>query len=367
MNVAQFSFEYPPSTTGGLGIYLQGLVEYQRGMGDRVDVFFLGSGQPPNGTISLPFYKSGELISYKLDQISKLNKQVPYDLIVCQDWAGIFASKPLWNQSIPLITTCHLPLAWDIGYYDDLPCEFADKLEFFAMVQSDLIIAVSNSVKHQLEETFSFTKGKIGVIYNGTDTTFFLPGLKSAHSVILYVGRFFEQKGFDLLPEIFFLLKKNHPDLFLKIIGTGPLKSEILRKFEDLNLIGSIKFYDFSPQEKVLELYREAAVVVLPSRHEPFGLVAIESMATATPVVASSVGGLKEIISHSEDGFLVTPSDVKGFADTISHLLNDKQHAEVIGRKARNKIIENFDQKICFKKTRSSYIDLIMDFRNVVS
>lgn len=333
-------------------------------MGDRVDVFFLDNGEPPDGTISLPFYRDGELISYSLDQISRLSNGVQYDLIVCQDWAGIFVSQPLWKQPIPLVTTCHLPLAWDIGYYADLPCQFADQLEFFAMARSDLIIAVSNAVKQQLEKSYTFTKGKISVAHNGTDTSFFSPGIKSDRPIVLYVGRFFENKGFDLLPEIFLLLKQSHPNLFFKVIGVGPLKSEVLKKFTDLRLIDSIQFYDFSPLEKVLELYREAAVVVIPSRHEAFGLVAIESMATTTPVVASNIGGLKEIITHSEDGFLVPPNDVRSFVDTISHLLNDKQLATDIGRKARDKVVKNFDQRTCFEKTRSLYINLAMGIGN---
>ena len=363
IKAAHFSFEYPPSTTGGLGTYLLGLVEHQRMMGDIIDVFFLGESNAPDGTLPFPFYKDGKLFSYNLEQINQLNNHREYDVIVCHDWAGILASQPIWKKSTPLVTTCHLPLAWDIGYYEDLPCKFASELEFFSMAQSDLIIAVSNSVKQHLEDYFSFTKGKISVVHNGTDTTFFSPGVKSEELILLYVGRFFEQKGFDLLPEIFFLLKKKHPALLLKVIGVGPLKIEIYRKFEELDLINSVHFYDFSPPKMVLELYREATAVIMPSRHEPFGLVAIESMATGTPIIASNTGGLKEIITHGEDGFLVETKDINGFVDTVSRLIYDKQLFNYIGRNARAKAIKNFDQKLCFEKTRNLYLELCSNSR----
>lgn len=360
MNIAHFTFEYPPSTTGGLGTYLQGLVEYQKGMGDQVDVFFLSNEQPPARTIHLPFYKNEQLVSYNLNQINQLCKHVKYDVVVCQEWEGILASQPLWTQGIPLVTTCHLPLAWDIGYQaEDIACKFAGELEFFAMAQSDLIIAVSNSVKRQLEQSYTFTQGKIKVVHNGTDTSFFSPGIKSDQPIVLYVGRFGEQKGFDLLPDIFSLLKQSHPRLLFKIIGIGPLKSEVSKKFEALNLAKSIQFYEFSPPEKVLELYREATVVIMPSRFEPCSLVAIESMATGTPLVASNVGGLAEIITHGEDGFLVRSNDVSNFAQAVSLLLNDKQLAITIGQNARTTILKSFDKKTCFERTRNLYIDLI--------
>jgi len=366
MNIAHFTFEYPPSTTGGLGSYMESLVSYQKKLGDRIDVFFLDSCKPPSGTISLPFYLNGTLIYYNQKQLRELCNAGKYDAVICHDWAGALVSQPFYKQFIPLITTCHLPLSWDIGYYPDLPCDYADRLEFFAMAQSDLVIAVSNSVKQFLNRIYPFTQTKTEVVHNGIDTGFFQPGKKASQPILLYVGRFVEQKGFDLLPDIFALLKNSHTDLLFKIIGTGPLKSEIIKKLQDLNLLSSIKVYDFSDQQMVLELYREAAVVVIPSRHEPFGLVAAESMATETPVVASDVGGLGEIISDMEDSFLVPANDVKGFAEKISHVLSNKSLAKEVGQKARAKVLKYFDKEIGFKKTRTLYLDLINKIKEKV-
>ena len=308
----------------------------------------------------LAYYRKEEAAQ---NQINKLNNHMQYDVVVCQDWAGILTSQSLWKQPIPLITTYHLPLAWDIGYYADLPCDFATQLEFYAMAQSDLIIAVSHAMKKHLEDSFTFTKGKIDVIHNGTNTSFFSPGIKSNQPILLYVGRFFEQKGFDLLPEIFYQLKRIHPNLFFKIIGVGPLKQEVVNKLKNLGLVKSFQIFDFAQQEKVLELYRESSIVIMPSRYEPFGLVAIESMATATPIVASDVGGLREIITHGEDGFLVAPNNVMGFVNIVSELLNNKQLTTEIGIRARKKIVRNFDQNLCYERTRNLFIDLIMDFK----
>jgi glycosyltransferase involved in cell wall biosynthesis len=362
MNVAHFTPEYPPSTTGGLGTYMQGLIEYQRQMGDRVDIFYVWRGDAPAGTLSLPFDEEGLLRTYTLSDIQTAGGAGRYDVVVCQDWPGILASQPSWRKHAPVVTTCHLPLAWDIGYYDDLPCQYAKDLEFFAMAQSDRIIAVSNSVKRHLESEYSFVQGKTSVVYNGTDTSFFSPlDSKKARAdasspVVLYVGRFFEQKGADLLPVIFAALKQRRADVRFKVIGVGPLKDDLLRDFHSHGLLDSLDFFDFSPLKFVLELYREADVVIMPSRYEPFGLVATECMATGTPLVASNVGGLSEIITHGHDGFLVNSEDVDEFVHTILSLLEDEALARRISQAARDTAVTKFNQEKCFENTRNLYL-----------
>jgi glycogen(starch) synthase len=359
MRIAQFTFEYPPNTSGGLGTYMKGLVEHQRKMGDSVDIFFLSNDAPPQGAISTPFYTEGELVSYTLEQIFERNNNKEYDAIVCQDWAGLIASQPFWKSNAPLVLSCHLPLAWDIGYYEDLPCDFADKLEFCAMLSADLVITVSNSVKRHIEKAYPFAREKVSVVYNGTDTDFFSPGIKSSRPTVLYVGRFFEQKGFDLLPEIFYLLNKRHPDLLFKVIGTGPLETAVLDRFKELNIHDFVEVYTFASQDRILKLYREASVVVMPSRFEPFGLVAIECMATGTPLVASNVDGLSEIIDHGIDGFLAESENPSCFADLISLVLKDPLLARHVGRTARNKVVDKFRQEQRFEETRSLYRNVI--------
>ena len=364
MKIAQFSYEYPPRTWGGLGIYLQGLVEFQRKAKDHVDVFFLGEGSPPDGLHSLPFLTDGELVSYTLQEIAERSRGVDYDAVICQDWPGIVASRALWKRGVPLVVTCHLPLAWDIGSFEDVPCPFAKQMEMMSMACADSIIAVSQAVRDELEQSYSFTRGKIRVVHNGSDTTLFSPGAKTDTPTVLFVGRFVEQKGFDLLPEVFASLSQRHPGLRFRIIGTGPLQESVVRRLEERGLAHQTTFYDFSSQDTVLALYREATVVVMPSRFEPFGLVATESMATATPVVASRVSGLAEIITDGEDGFLVSPDDVHGFANAVSRLLTDPRLAQKIGVQARESATRKFSQNRCFAETRAVYADTIERHRS---
>jgi glycogen(starch) synthase len=187
--------------------------------------------------------------------------------------------------------------------------------------------------------------------------------VKPERPIVLYVGRFFEQKGFDILPELFAVLKGRHPDVSFKVIGTGPLREAVCRQFEERGLMDCLTLHEFSSQDKVLSLYREAAAVVMPSRHEPFGLVATETMATATPLVASKVGGLKEILNHEEDGFLVAPDDIAGFANTLSRLLADRELARAVGERARESVVKKYAQGVCFEKTRAAYRDTIQKNR----
>ena len=355
MRVAHFTFEYPPSTTGGLGTYLQGLVKYQRSVGDVVDIYFLDEREPPPGTLSLPFYPGGVLQAYTLSDIQARQPTAEYDVVVCQDWAGILASRPLWRRTASLVMTCHLPLAWDLGYYDDLPCQFAGELEFFALAQADGIIAVSEAVRKHLVEAFPFVQDRVRVVANGTDTNYFSPAADVSQSTVLYVGRFFEQKGADLIPRIFAEVKRRRPQQRFVVIGTGPLKDSILADLHICGLMDSLDFFDFAPQDKVLALYRDAKVVVMPSRREPFGLVATESMATGTPLVAASVGGLQEIVTDGHDGLLVASEDVEGFANAIISLLEDESLAARIGASGRQTAVQRYDQRVCYENTRQAY------------
>jgi len=356
MDVAQFSYEYPPQSTGGLGTYLEGLMAFQREQGDKVDLFYLGEPPVPAGAIELPSF-NGELLTYTTADLLARNRGRSYDLVVCQDWPGVLQAQGLWRAGIPLVFTLHLPIAWDIGWYEDIPVPFAPQLEFSGLAHADLIIVVSEAVERYLHKEFSFTRGKTCVIHNGTDPAFFTPdpiGGARPQSV-LYVGRFYEQKGFDLVPHIFAEVAVEHPDCKFTIIGTGELEREARIEFDRLEIADRVTWLRFSGLDTVRDLYRRASVVVMPSRLEPFGLVAIEAMSTGTPLVAASTGGLAEIVRDGETGLLAAPGDVRGFAQRIAAVLADSTLARRLSKQGRAAVIREFDQRACHERTRRAY------------
>jgi glycosyltransferase involved in cell wall biosynthesis len=357
VRVAQFSNEYPPRHTGGLGTYLGGLVAHLRAHGDEVDVFFLGDDPPLDGTIHVPAF-ARELLTYsRADLLSRCGGR-DHDVVVCHDWMGVVASQGLWRHGVPLVYTSHLPLWWDIGWYDDIPCPFAPEVEVSGLLHADRIIVVSGAAARDLHERWSFTAAKTVVVPNGTDPAFFRPPDGRAagrEATVLYAGRFVEQKGFDLLPDIFAAVSAARPDVRLEIAGIGKDEAAVRARLRGLGLAGAVRWHGFTDPAALRRLYRSAGAVVMPSRREPFGLVAVEAMACGAPLVAADVGGLGEIVRHGETGLLVGVEDVRGFADGLLTVLGDPPLAAALGEHARQAVARDYDQRVCFARTRAVY------------
>lgn len=167
-------------------------------------------------------------------------------------------------------------------------------------------------------------------------------------SIVLYVGRVDRYKGVDFLIESILHVKKN---IKVIIAGDGSWLNK-MKLFAQVKGLGRrIKFLGRCKQEVLEKLYKEAAVVVVPSIwDEPFGLVGIEAMAFARPVVAFDVGGISDWLENGETGFLVCCRDAKGFAEKINILLEDKDTALKMGKNGRKKVLTVFNKNRYFSQ-----------------
>ncbi|MGW0548500.1 glycosyltransferase family 4 protein [Streptomyces altiplanensis] len=364
MLVAHFSNEYPPETTGGLGTYMEALITHQRDQGDDVDLFYLGPSPLRTRSVHLPAFDGDQLRTYASGELARRSGGRRYDVVVCHDWPGIVVSQELWKKGVPLVYTCHLPLTWDIGEFDDVPCAFSREMEFSALAHADAVVAVSASVAGDLTTRFPFTAGKTHVIHHGTDTGFFRP--PAGRSVrepetVAYIGRFYEQKGFDLLPEIFAAVRTGRPGVRFEIMGVGELEAPVRRRLRELDLHDRVTWHPFSALDTVRALYQRASVVLMPSRLEPFGLVAIEAMACGAPLVAADTGGLGEIVRDGETGLLAAPGDAAAAAERVIGLLAEPRLAARISAAARAAVVRDFDQSLNYDRSRDLYKRLAGD------
>ena len=258
-------------------------------------------------------------------------------------------AKKTFNRT-PLIITPHSSAgSRDYGVLDirKLPLKIADK-----------IIALTESERKHVV-SLGIDSNKISVIPNGLDLEEFrgLPdGYKKNH-VILYVGRIDTgTKGLDTLikavPSVLEVVQD------AKFVFVGPdwgdmffLKelAHTLNVETHVNFVGST--FD---QEEKLRYYMTADVCVLPSNIESFGIVILESMACGTPVVATRVGGVPDIINDKENGILVPPKDPKKLADAISYLLTDKAAAVKMGQKGR-RIVQRYSWESVTDQTEEVY------------
>jgi glycosyltransferase involved in cell wall biosynthesis len=186
-----------------------------------------------------------------------------------------------------------------------------------------------------------FDEARISVIPIFTD----IPILDSRtilpkESLILSVGRMFPGKGMDYLLRAFALIKQ---DARLTIAGDGPQMADLKTKSQELGISPRVTFTGWLSHSELDKLYRSCTIVVVPSVWpESFGMVGIEAMAYAKPVIAFDVGGISEWLTDGETGFLVNPKDIVGLAEKIETILHDPGLAERMGAKALDTVKKRF-------------------------
>jgi len=160
---------------------------------------------------------------------------------------------------------------------------------------------------------------------------------------VLFLGRLVPEKGLDwalsALPSVF----RRFPNARLIVAGEGPDSEELKAKTMSLGLAPWVDFLGGVPPPSVPHLLNDATLVVIPSRIEGFGLVALEAAMMGRPVVAVRVGGLPEVVLDGETGLLVAQGDTDAFARSVSKLLGDQEMATQLGETAWRRAQETFD------------------------
>ena len=158
---------------------------------------------------------------------------------------------------------------------------------------------------------------------------------------LLYAGRLVRQKGVDILLAAFAELKHRYPNLTLDIVGDGPERSALEAEVARLAMT-SVVFHGIVSRDQVYMHINKAALVIVPSRFEPFGLVALEAAQMARPVVSSDVDGLAEVVERGETGLLVPPDDAQALAIAIASLLDAPERAVTMGKVAQRRAVACF-------------------------
>jgi glycosyltransferase involved in cell wall biosynthesis len=166
------------------------------------------------------------------------------------------------------------------------------------------------------------------------------PLLREADPMILFVGRIYPTKGLNLLIQS---LRQIRSPFRLVVNGDGPGLASAQALVRKWGLAAHVQFLGWTPPEETLSYYAQASVVVIPSVWpEPFGLVGIEAMSFAKPVVAFQVGGIPEWLDDGITGFLIPPGNLKTMAEKIDFLLKNPETAREMGRRGRQKVEKEF-------------------------
>jgi glycosyltransferase involved in cell wall biosynthesis len=207
------------------------------------------------------------------------------------------------------------------------------------------------------------------VVYGGADPVRFSPDRDAPRRGVLFVGRLTPHKGVDRLIEAL------PEDADLRVVGSGghdpdPPESDYPKLLQRLAALRRVDFLGVVPDDDLPALYRGAQVLALPSVHltcygreipvsELLGLAAIEAMASGTPVVASRLGGLPEVVEHGVTGFLVEPGNVAELRGRLAQVLGDRRLAERLERNARERFLEKFTWEACADRCLAAYSELL--------
>ena len=285
-----------------------------------------------------------------------------YSLIHTNYWLSSWVGMQLrQKQGSYIVHTYHSLGAVKYNTVKTVPLVASTRLitEKQILETAQRIVATSPQEQEHMRTLVS-TKGYIDVIPCGTDIERFgcvdqktarnELGVNSETKLVLYVGRFDQRKGIETLVRAVGQSKLfGREDFKLMICGgsrpghsDGDECERIKKIVAELGMSQMTEFRGRISQEDLPSYYAAADVCVVPSHYEPFGLVAIEAMASFTPVVASDVGGLQFTVVNEETGLLAPPQDVPAFANAIDRILLDAQWGEELGQAARKRVENKF-------------------------
>lgn len=380
MRILQITGEFPPYSSGGLSTYVYEVTKNLTKTGNQVEVLLIKGEsrhyqkeKKPSGdwSVSQAKFEAEDLGNFEngtiqasticshLDPEKQISEEP--DIIHIHDWYGVLwaiAIKRIYDS--PIVISSHLPLRSGFTYTGHhIPKRVKMRLESLCFRISDRIIAPSKFVKKVLSGEYCCSSEKICVVQNGVNVSKFSP-IENGNTkrTILSVSRLTEQKGIEYLIESAPNVLQKVPDTEFKIVGSGPLLDKLKKISADMDVVDNIKFLGRVSERRLKNLYSAAAVFACPSVYEPFGLTVLESMASGTPVVGFSIGGLRETVDQGESGLLVQPARTEKLEGALIRVLTDRDLRERLGKGARKRALE-FDWQKTAERLGEEYKELI--------
>jgi len=293
------------------------------------------------------------------------------DVLHANYWlSGLSAHQLKHELDLPLVTTFHT-LARVKAQGGDFESDIREKSESDIIGCADAICVSCTEEERQFIDLYGNPPGTLEIVAPGVEHAFFAPGEKrgARHAlgiafdvpVLLFVGRIQPLKGLDVAVQALAQLHAKNAQLIVVGGASGSEGNDELEKVmqlaRGLGVHNNIRFVEPQAHHMLSTYYRAADVVVVPSRSESFGLVALEAAACGIPVVASAVGGLLTIIDNGETGYLVPRRDPALFAEHIDELLAHPTMARAMGAKAAAKA-RDYTWSFAAARLRRVYADV---------
>ncbi|HEX8122935.1 MAG TPA: glycosyltransferase family 4 protein [Solirubrobacteraceae bacterium] len=387
MRVLILSWEFPPIVEGGLARHVRKLTEQLAAAGQDVHVLTRGGDHAPaeeerHGVVvhrvREPAFPRDDLDAF-LAWIAQMNadmlaagaellERFDFDLVHSHDWLVATAAQRLSaRMRVPWVVTVHATEhGRHQGWVDKHPQSHIHTVEKRMVHRADRVIACSKYMRGHLSTVFDLPRAAVTVIPNGIDPTdLHVPGDLAAlrakyaapdEKLVLLAGRLVYEKGFqvalDALPSV---IRRVGKVRFL-VAGTGTHEQELKDQAKRLRLDRHGTFAGWLGDDALHGLYRIADLCVIPSLYEPFGLVALEAMASGCPCVAADTGGLREVVPR-DVGLRFRADDAAALARTIERVLTDGALRDRLVADGREHVLR-FDWADVARATASLYEDL---------
>ena len=367
------ALEWHPFSVGGVQSHVRDLASYLSRLGYEVFVIskdFNSQGVTKYQYTILKYYTVKSLLPFNTIivppdpvQLKKLIRRIEPDIIHAHH---AFTFIPLLSlriaeiYKIPRILTNHsvmlgydYKLLWKTSSYILLPYRYY-------ISRAQVIISVSRAANKFISKFIGDGIRRV-IIPNGVDTERFKPSNNEFFMpTILFLGRLVYRKGAHVLLKAFELIVREEPEARLIIAGRGYMMPILKTLSVKYGIKDKVIFKGYVSEEEKPELYKSSSIVAIPSIYgESFGIVTLEALASGKPVVASNIGGLQEIITDGEEGFLIPPNSPKDLAERVIMLLQDKKLYKNMSRCARAKAESMYSWKKIVCRILEEYLRLI--------
>jgi glycogen synthase len=383
------SWEYPPLIEGGLARHVRKLSEQLVAQGVEVHVLSRGdeSMQAEEDADGVFVHRVreprrprdlGEFVTWvehmNADMLAAgvdLGDRFAFDLVHGHDWLVAGAGDHLARRfHCPLVVTIHATeYGRHQGWVDKHPQSYIHGVERWMANRADRVITCSHYMRGHVADIYGLEEDRVTVIPNGIDPLDLQPvddleRLRARFAapderLIVLVGRLVYEKGFQLALEALPGLIERMGDVRFLVAGSGTHEQELRQQASDLGLDPHGTFLGWIGDDVLHSLYRIADLCVVPSLYEPFGLVALEAMASGCPCIVADTGGLREIVPEDDRvGLRFNGGDAEHLEAMVERLLTDDALRERLVAEASEHVLR-FDWADVARQTAALYGDVI--------
>ncbi len=389
------SWEYPPIVEGGLARHVRKLAEQLVAQDHEVHVLTRGGGhldarEHRHGVIvhrvREPDFPKDDLDAF-ISWVDHMNEdmraagaelveEIAPDLVHSHDWLVAGAARKLARDAgVPWLVTVHATeYGRHQGWVDKHPQSHIHAVERRMVRGADRVITCSHYMRRHVADVFGIPAKKVTAIANGIDPSDLqpvadLPRLRARYArpderLILLVGRLVYEKGFHLALDALPGLIERLGNVRFLIAGSGTAEAELKEQAQRLGLMEHGSFVGWTGDDELHSLYRIADLCLVPSIYEPFGLVALEAMASGCPCIVADTGGLREVVpGGGRVGLRFRPKDSKALGRMAEQLLTDDALRDRLVAEAREHVLR-FDWADVARQTAAVYGDLGARQRN---